>query len=184
MVGAGSLIALALLVFPATSMHTLWLSVAFGAGVGTSNMFFEKTSLDLKATSATLPIKRVDSVQHFKKYKLTTAYLEAPVELRFSSDPLNSNKSVKVAVGVKVGTIINAHTKGKTLQDKNDNEINSYIAKESSKRFFNTTRLAGTLRIGYGIFSIHGQYNITTLLKDGAGPEIRPYSIGLSVSGL
>ena len=161
------------------------MSVALGIGVGSSNIFFDKRYVDVKATSTTLQFKRVDSLNHFKKFKLTTIFLEAPIELRYASNPENSNSSFKVALGVKVGTMLTAYTKGKTLQDKNGNTINPYIQKESSKRYFNTTRLAATARIGYGIFSLYGAYQITSFLKDVAGPtEIRPYSIGLAISGL
>jgi hypothetical protein len=132
-----------------------------------------------------LPFTNVDSANHFKKFKLTTIFAEAPIELRYSSNPESSNNSVKVALGVKVGALIKAFTKGKTLQDKNGNTINSYILKENDKKFFNSTRLAATARIGYGIFGIYGAYQITGFLKDGAGPtEIRPYSIGIYLSGL
>ncbi len=161
------------------------LSVGLGAGVGSSNIFFDKTYVDIKSTSSRLPFTNVDSVNHFKKFKLTTIFLEAPVELRYSSNPENINKSVKVALGAKVGTLLNAHTKAKTLQNKSGGTVNSSIEKESSKKFFNSTRLAATARIGYGIFGIYGAYQITSLLKTGAGPDaIRPYSIGIYISGL
>ena len=160
------------------------MSVGLGVGVGSSNMFFEKTYIDVKVTASALPFRNVDSANHFKKFKLTTIFLEAPIELRYSSDPENANKAFKAALGVKVGTLLKAYTKGKTLQDKNDNTINPYIAKESSKKFFNSTRLAATARVGLGIFSIYGAYQITGFLKDGAGPDIRPYSIGIAISGL
>ncbi|MGI8637873.1 MAG: outer membrane beta-barrel protein [Segetibacter sp.] len=161
------------------------LSVGLGIGVGSSNIFFNKRYVDLKSTSSALPFRKVDSLNHFKKFKLTTVFLEAPVELRYSSDPENSNSSFKAAIGVKVGTLLSAYTKGKTLQDKNGNTLNPYIQKESSKKFINTTRLAVTGRVGFGIFSIYGAYQITSFLKDIAGPtEIRPYSIGLCISGL
>lgn len=160
-------------------------SVGLGAGIGSSNIFFDKTYVDVKSTSSRLPFTNVDSVNHFKKFKLTTIFLEAPVELRFSSNPENSNKSFKVALGVKVGTLLNAHTKAKTLQDKNGTTINNFIVKESSKKFFNSTRLAATARIGYGIFGLYGSYQITSVLKTGTGPDgIRPYSIGIYISGL
>lgn len=160
-------------------------SVGLGLGIGSSNMFFKNTYVNVKSTTTTLPFTKVDSSNHFKKFKLTTVFLEAPVELRFSSNPENSNKAFKVALGVKVGTMLKAYTKGKTLLDKNGNTINNYIAKESSKRYFNSTRLAATARIGYGIFGLYGAYQITSFLKDAAGPaEIRPYSIGIYVSGL
>jgi hypothetical protein len=159
-------------------------SVGLGAGIGSSNMFFDKTNVDIKATGTKLPFSKVDSTDHYKKFKLTTVFVEAPVELRYASNPGNSNKSFKVALGAKIGTLINAHTKGKTLQNKSGQTIGDYITKVSTKKFFNTTRLAATARIGYGILSLSGSYQITTLLKDGAGPEIRPYSIGVTISGL
>ena len=89
-----------------------------------------------------------------------------------------------MALGVKVGTMLNAHTRNSKLEDKNGNSINEYVMKETSKRFFNSTRLAGTFRAGYGNLSLFGTYSITTLIKEGFGPEIRPYQIGISFSGL
>ncbi len=80
--------------------------------------------------------------------------------------------------------MINAHTKGKTLQSKADQTIGDYTAKIASKKFFNTTRLSATARVGYGIVSLHGVYQVSALLKDGTGPTIHPYSIGLTISGL
>jgi len=160
------------------------LSVAFGVGVSTSNIFFKNTNVDLKAGGTRLPFTNLDTVNHFKKYKLTTAFLEIPIELRFSAKPDNNNKSFKFAVGAKVGTLVSAHTKGKTLQDRNDRTINSYTQKETSKRFFNGTRLSATARVGYGMYSIFASYQINNLLKDGAGPEVRPLQVGIAISGL
>jgi Outer membrane protein beta-barrel domain len=160
------------------------LSAAFGVGVSTSSMFFKNTGIDVKAGGARLPFKNLDTLNHFKKFKLATAYLEIPVELRFSSKPENNSKSLKFAIGAKVGTLLNVHTKGKTLQDGNGKTINAYTEKESSKRFFNSTRISGTARIGYGIYSLFASYQINNLLKDGAGPDIRPLQIGLSIGGL
>ena len=162
------------------------MSVAYGVGIGSDNIFFKNTSIDLKSTGATLPIKNVAAADHFKKYKLTTIYLEAPVELRFSSNPYQPNSSFKFAIGAKVGTILKAFTKGKDLQNASGASLygNRYIVKESEKRFFNGTRLGLTARMGYGIFSLHGSYQITQLLKENTGPEIRPFTIGLTISGL
>jgi Outer membrane protein beta-barrel domain len=159
-------------------------SFAFGLGFGTSNVFFKNYSVNLKSTAAKLPFTSLDSTDRFKKYKLTTAYLEIPVELRYVSKPEKNNKSLKIAVGVKVGTLLNAHTKGKTLQNKSGTTINAFTEKESSKRFFNTTRLSATARIGYGNYSLFGSYQFTNLLKDGVGPDLKPFQIGLCVSGL
>lgn len=160
-------------------------SVAFGLGVNGSSIFFNRMAVDVKATGTrVLPFRNLDSADHFKKYKLVTAYLEVPVELRYVFSPQKGNKSWKAAIGAKVSTLINAHTKGKTLQDKNGTTINSYTEKESKRTFFNTNRFMLTGRVGIGHFSLVCNYSLTGLLKDGSGPEIRPYQIGLCISGL
>ena len=160
-------------------------SVAFGLGVNASNIFFNRMGVDVKATGTrVLPFRNLDSADHFKKYKLVTAYLEVPVEIRYLFNPEKGNKSWKAAIGAKVGTLINVHTKGKTLVDKNGNTINSYTEKESKRTFFNTNRFVLTGRVGMGHFTLVCNYALTALLKDGSGPEIRPYQIGLCISGL
>ncbi|MEP6584824.1 MAG: outer membrane beta-barrel protein [Ginsengibacter sp.] len=159
-------------------------SLGIGVGISTSNIFFKKMNVDLKAGGAVLPFTAADSTNHFKKYKLSTGFVEVPLEFRFMSKPLEPNKSFKIALGAKVGAIVNAHTKGKDLQDKNNTALNSYIEKEIGRRLINGTRFMGTARIGYGIISVFGAYQLNNLLKDGAGANIKLYQVGLTLSGL
>jgi hypothetical protein len=160
------------------------LSMAFGPGISTDNIIFKETFVGIKENSTVFQIRDQADTNHFKKTKLTTVYLEAPIEFRYTKDPMNSGNSFKFAFGVKVGTMIKAYTKNKDLQNKSDATLNSYIMKEASKRFFNTTRLLAHARVGVGHFSLYGSYQITTLLKDAAGAAIRPYSVGITISGL
>lgn len=159
-------------------------SIGLGIGIGTSNIVFKNMNVDIKANAPKLPFTAVDSTNHFKKYKLSLSYLEVPLEFRYSTNPLNPNKSWKIAIGGKVGTLINAHTKGKELLTKNNTTLNDYIQKENSKRFFNGTRFMGTARVGYGIISIFGAYQLNNVLKDASGPPMKLYQIGLTLSGL
>jgi hypothetical protein len=159
-------------------------SIGLGIGIGSSNLVFKKMNVDLKSTATRLPFTAVDSTNHFKKYKLSLSYLEVPLEFRFTSDPLNSGKSWKVAVGAKVGTAINVHTKGKELQNKNNTLVTSYTQKESSKKYFNGTRFMGTARVGYGIISLFAAYQLNNVLKDAAGPPMKLYQVGITLSGL
>ena len=160
------------------------LSVAIGPGIATDHIFFEDTYVGIKDNTPTLAFRDVGDTTHFKKYKLATAYLEAPVELRYSSNPDNDKRSFKVALGAKVGTLLSAWVKGKKLADKNDNDLASYTLKEKSKRFFNTNRLSVMGRIGYGKFSLFTSYTINPLFKEGVAPTVRPLTIGLTLSGL
>lgn len=161
-------------------------SIGFGLGIGSSNIFFQNTYIDLKSKTSTLPFRDVSAENHFKKYKLNTTFLELPVEFRYVSNPVTPDKGFKLAVGAKVGTLLSAHTKGKNLVDKNGSTVydSKYIAKESDKKFINSTRLALTGRIGYGNFSLDASYQVTNFLKENVGPEIKPYSIGITLSGL
>ncbi len=160
------------------------LSVGFGIGIGTSNIYFKNTNVDIKSTTTLLPFTHLDSTDHFKSFKLTTAFLEAPIELRYSSNPENDGKSLKAALGIKVGTMLNAHTKGSTLVNKSGTTLDTYTEKESSKHFFNSTRLAATARIGYGKLSLFGSYQINSIFKDGVAPNIQLLQVGLCISGL
>lgn len=159
-------------------------SLGIGIGVGSSNIAFKNMNVDIKSTATKIPFAAVDSTNHFKKYKLSLSYLEIPLEFRYSSAPSDYNKSWKLAVGLKAGTLINAHTKGKDLQTKNNTLINSYTEKENSKRYFTGTRFMATARIGYGVFSLFGAYQLGNVLKDVVGPPMKLYQIGITLSGL
>ncbi len=159
-------------------------SVALGPGIATDNIYFDKMNVDIKGQTDNLVFADVSDTAHFKKYKLATAYLEAPVELRYRFNPNDDRKSVKLAIGAKIGTLVNAHVKGKTLQDANENSINEYTMKENSKRYLNKTRLSVMGRVGYGNFTLFASYAITPVFKEGVAPVVRPLTIGLSLSGL
>ena len=159
-------------------------SAAFGIGVGTSNIYFKKMTVDIASTKTLLPFMATDSLNHYKKYKLSTSYLEVPVELRFTANPNTPGKTVKGALGVKVGTLLNAHTKGRILQNAKGTTINDVTEKIGAKKFFNTTRLSATARFGYGNFSLFGAYSLTSVFKDGVAPPSKLLQIGLTLSGL
>ena len=160
-------------------------SAAIGAGIATSNMYFKDTYLDITGRSANRAnFQNVGDTNHFKKFKLLTSYLEAPVELRFVAKPENPKKSFKAAVGAKVGLLLAASTKGKTLLNSAGRTVNAYTSKEKSKSFFNSPRISVTGRLGYGNLSLFGSYQVNTFFKEGFGPDVKPFSIGITLSGL
>ncbi|MEI6949947.1 outer membrane beta-barrel protein [Paraflavisolibacter sp. H34] len=159
-------------------------SVAAGVGVGTDNVYFDKTIVGIKDQTTRLQFRDVSDTNHFKRFKVATTYAEVPLELRYNSGNDANRQGFKAAIGVKIGTLLNAHTKGSILQDKSGNTLNSYKVKENSKRFFNQNRLAATARLGYGHFSLFGTYQITSLFKEGLAPTVRPLTVGLTLSGL
>lgn len=159
------------------------LSMAFGPGIASDHILFTKTLVGIKDNTPTFRFTNQSDTNHFKKTKLATVYIEAPVEFRYSADPV-TGKGIKFAIGVKVGTLLTAHTRNTKFQSKTNTLINDFVMKESSKRFLNKTRISGMARVGMGHFTVFASYQLTPLIKDGLGPVVRPFSIGLTLSGL
>jgi hypothetical protein len=160
------------------------LSVAFGVGISASNIYFDNTEVDINSNTRNLPFTNTDTVNHFQKYKLTTAYAEIPLELRYFSNPTQTGKAIKIAIGVKIGTLINAHTKGKNLLDRNDQPFREFTQKINARTYFNTTRIAATFRAGYGNFFMFGSYNLTTIFRSQAAADMNLLQAGIGITGL
>lgn len=159
------------------------LSMAFGPGIASDHILFSKTKVGIKESKPAMYFTNVADTNNFKKTKLATVYLEAPIEFRYSQKPL-TGKGFKFAAGIKVGTLINAHTRNAKYELKGSSTTSDFIVKESSKRFFNKTRISATARFGYANFSVFASYQLTPLFKDGMGPVVKPFSIGITLSGL
>lgn len=163
---------------PLTNPH---LSVGYGLGFMGTNLFYNDRYLDIKSQTTTLPFDG----QRFSKFKLVLNYLEIPLEFRYAKNMEQPQKGLKIALGVKAGLLLKSYTKGKNMLNGTSSLYGGgYIVKESDKRFFNSTMLTGTMRVGYGAFSVFGNYSILSMLKSGAGPSMRPYAIGFAISGL
>ncbi len=163
-------------------------SVAFGLGISTSNIFMDDhTYVDVQSRATTLPFRHLDSLSnYFKKQKIATVYVQAPVELRYFSDPAHPNKSWKSAVGFKVGTVLKGYTKSKNFITSNGSSVYgaTYIEKKYNKRWFDAADVTLTGRFGYGFISLDAGYQVTGVFRDGVGPAVNKFSVGLTISGL
>jgi hypothetical protein len=163
--------------FPIKKSH---FSFAAGVGVSTSNIYFKDQELAFTDTGAAgQQIGFGAESKSYKKYKLNTTYLEAPFELRYFGNKENRNRGFKAAVGLKVGTLIGAHTKGRYTIDGT-----KFTDKLNTRRYFESWSFAGTARAGWGNFSVVGTYNLNALFKENQGPAVVPYSIGICITGL
>lgn len=163
--------------FPIQKSH---FSFAAGIGVGTSNIYFQDQELRLADTGAAgNQVTFQKESYDYKKYKLATAYLEAPFELRYYGNINNRNRGFKAAIGLRAGTLVGAHVK-----DSREVDGTKVVEKINTKRYLDKWRFSATARIGWGNFTLVGTYNLNTLFKDGSGPGVVPYSIGLCLSGL
>ena len=157
------------------------LSVGAGLGIGCSNVYFKNQAAPIAAT----PRQDASGGTHFKKYKVVNTYLEIPLELRYAVDPENTNKSWKFAVGTKVGAMLSAYAKGKNIENGTNQSVDNSIYKISGKGYYNSIKLAATIRVSKGPIGVYGQYQLTSLMKGSYGlPAVYPFEFGICFSGL
>ncbi len=155
------------------------LSFATGIGIDASVVYLDKQVISFNDTGVLGNSARFLNSSTYKRYKFTTLYLQAPFELRYYGNTQNRNNGFKAALGVEVGTLLGAHTKG--LRSVGGTNIKD---KENTKRYVSPWNFAATARVGYGNFTVFGSYNITNVFKDLNGPVITPMTLGLCISGL
>ncbi len=157
-------------------------SFAAGIGISNSNIYFDNQLAILNSNSSSIRFQNVDTATGqdlYKKSKLSTTYLEAPFELRFFANKENRNRGFKAAIGMHVGLLVGAHSK-----NKNTVSGPSVVEKVNSKRYMQTWKFAPTARIGWGNFSVFGSYNLSPTFNNGEGPEVFPYAVGITITGL
>lgn len=113
----------------------------------------------------------------FSKNKFKTTWLNAPLMLEFNTSK-NADRSFHVGAGVTFGYNIFRN------RLKQEYEINGNVQKRKTKDDFNVEpfRYSATVRVGYGDFTLFANYGLSELFKSGRGPEVHPFSAGVSVS--
>ncbi|MGZ5242440.1 MAG: outer membrane beta-barrel protein [Bacteroidia bacterium] len=113
----------------------------------------------------------------YLKNKLALTYLEIPVELSLVTkrgDSTSSKTGFKLAIGWRTGFCVDAHNKFKT---------EDAIDKRKDFDNINRFRYGPTARIGYGMFSVYGRYDLSSTFKATNVPNYNLYTLGLIFSG-
>jgi hypothetical protein len=109
----------------------------------------------------------------FRKSKLSTVYLTAPLLFEFQIPDNRGEDRLFVAGGVIGGLKLGEHTKYKIGDEKSKDKGDHGIA---------PLRWGYTARIGFDDFGIYGTYYNTKLFEDGVGPATTPVTIGVTLS--
>ena len=152
-------------------------SFAAGIGIGTHTVFLKDQ--EMLFTDTLSRVQFVPEREDLKRFKFSTTYLEAPFELRYFGNKNNRNKGFKAAIGLRVGTLVGAHTKARRSVGGT-----KVIDKVNTRRYLETWRYGATVRVGWGNFSLFGAYQFSSVFKENQGPQVTPYSVGLCITGL
>ena len=153
-------------------IFTDYVKLATGLGLEWDNYFFTNNT---RLTSDSARIYGFHDSIKFDKTKLRLSYLNLPILLQF-----NTNADPKKAFHISVGVIIsyNLGAKTKMVYEINDQK---YKDKVAGDYHINPLRYGLTARVGYGNFKVFANYNLSTLFVKDEGPELYPFSVGISI---
>ncbi|RYD81740.1 MAG: PorT family protein [Sphingobacteriales bacterium] len=148
-----------------------------GLGVSNVNLHTNFRTWEFDEDGAVLGNHILMDPDKYLKNKLSLTYIEIPLELSFAAKRGDSTKTkpgFKFALGWRTGICVDAHNKYKTED-----------AIDKRKDFDNINRLryGPTVRIGFGMFSIYGRYDLSSTFKATNVPNYNLYSAGIIFSG-
>ena len=161
-------------------------SIHPGIGVATDKYDMSDETL-FYADSAGIRVMKVGEVDSLisgsydiRKSKLSTAYLEIPLELRWRSMKYDPKKSLKISVGGKIGFLLDSKTKLKYGADGEKK-----ITKQKEDWAVRNIRYSVYGKVGYGNAYLFYNYNLSTLFDKNKGPnqtEMTPMTFGFALS--
>jgi len=138
-----------------------------GLGLNFNNYRFSNNFTLKNELGTIVPVPITDA--KLEKTKLSTGYLTVPLLLEFQ---LPKETGIWMSMGLIGGMKMGSHTKvkiaGTKSKDHNDFNINPF-------------RGGATARLGFKGFNIFGTYYFTPFFKDGRGPAMEPFTIGLGL---
>ena len=155
------------------------ISIAAGTGISVQNI---KSNIQIIDSSGYTVFNPIPDTITYSTNKLTTVYLDIPIELRFRTRPIYKKRNLKLALGFKVGYSIQRYKKY-----EGDNFM---LITEHSTVKYKTYKINNMLkyrygvfaRVGYGKFNLTAYYALIELFEKNKSVEIIPYSIGLSIT--
>lgn len=110
------------------------------------------------------------------KSKFSSVYLSVPLLIEFQIPVGNFENRIYFSTGVIGSLRLDTHTKVKYKVDGKKKKL-----KEPDDYYLRDFRLAGTVRMGYRWINLFATYDLQPLFKDGSGPEMYPFTVGIGL---
>ena len=119
-----------------------------------------------------------DSTISYHKNKLNVTYIDVPLLLMFNTNSDHPSKGFHIGGGVIGGYKIHSVTKQEYNLDGYE-----YDVKKKDDYNLNPFKLSATVRAGFGGFNLFATYALTSLFESNKGPQLYPFTVGISFSG-
>jgi hypothetical protein len=145
-----------------------------GLGIDWRNYRFDKSNVVLNSSSNYFNGDLMNDA-NYKKSKLVVSYLTVPLLLELQTNRFTNKNSFHIAGGVSSGLRIGSHSKVKFEKTNGGTEK----SKDRDDFNLNPFKLDATILIGWGGINLYGNYGLIDMFKSNAGPQLRPFSVGL-----
>lgn len=116
----------------------------------------------------------------YRKSQINPNYIDIPLEFRWISRKYDPKSSLKIAIGAKVGFLIDSKTK--VVYEEGGEKKTT---KQKEKYELNTFRYGAYIKVGYAGFSAFYYYGISELFQKDKGPmgtAMYPMTFGISLA--
>ena len=183
----------------AFSKNQKW-GMVTGLGINWNNYRFSKNTR-LDPDSSYLIGYRMDGIS-IRKTKLTAMYLSVPLLFEFQTNSEHKKNSFHIGAGMIASARLSSHTKiyydehnkeytlsrysaesGKyELVDNIQNPVSPNNSKTKNFDDFHMQpfKFDATVRIGWGFVNLFATYSVNEMFKKGKGPEVYPWTIGIT----
>jgi len=154
-------------------LGTKHIGLTTGLGFEFNRYEFKRNVRIMQNSDSTWAIE--DSLPQYDKNFLKATYLQIPLMLDFTTAAMEKG-SISLAAGLIGGVRIGSKTKLKYFEDGDKNKD-----RVSSDYNLNPIKLSATARLSLGNLTLYANYGLTALFDGDKGPELYPFSVGLSV---
>ena len=184
----------------ALSKNKKW-GMVTGLGLNWNNYRFNKDTR-LNADSSKLH-GYIDQGISIRKSKLTSLYFNIPLLFEFQTNSYHKKNSFHINVGMIMGVRLSSHTKKYYDEWNKDFEVTEFNpatdsyetvytatspdyakAKDFDDFYMNAFKWDATARIGWGFINLFATYSVNTLFKKDKGPELYPWTLGITLVNL
>ena len=133
-----------------------------------------------------------------RKSKLSVMYLTLPVLFEFQTAPIYHKKGFHINTGIVIGARLSSHTKKYYNELNKEFDVTQYnhgqydvvytaISPESPKAhvygdwFLQPFKFDASVRIGWNFFNLWANYSLNTMFRKDKGPELYPWSAGITL---
>lgn len=115
-----------------------------------------------------------------KKSMLVMNYLDIPMDLKFTLNPDDPNRSFNISIGGRFGVLTESHLKLKYREDGETKKL-----KDKQNYNLNPLRYGISMKVGIGNFKLFGYYDLSPKFEKDLGPQKTDMTnivFGISVS--